>query len=153
MAALNWSRASAFSITAALAPIISTPYFSSTPCWCNSIARFKPVWPPRVGSMASGRSASITLATISQVSGSMYVRSAISGSVMIVAGLELTNTTSYPSSRRRLARLGAGVVELAGLPDNDRPGADQQDFLDVVAAWHGMGFPRLIGGRVLCKIP
>ena len=66
------------------------------------MARFSPVWPPRVGSKASGRSASITLATISQVSGSMYVRSAISGSVMIVAGLELTSTTSYPSSRRAL---------------------------------------------------
>ena len=74
--------------------------------------------------------------TISQVSGSMYVRSAVPGSVMIVAGLELTSTTSYPSSRRRLARLGAGVVELAGLADDDRAGADDQDLLEVVASRH-----------------
>ena len=37
----------------------------------RSIARFRPVCPPSVGSSASGRSASMTLATISQVSGSM----------------------------------------------------------------------------------
>ena len=71
MAALNWSRSSALAMTSALAPIISTPYFSSTPCRDRSMARFRPVCPPSVGSRASGRSASITLATISQVSGSM----------------------------------------------------------------------------------
>ncbi len=32
----------------------------------------------------------------------MYVASAISGSVMMVAGLELTSTTWMPSSRRAL---------------------------------------------------
>ena len=36
--------------------------------------------------------------TNSGVTGSMYVRSAISGSVMIVAGFEFTRMTSYPSS-------------------------------------------------------
>jgi hypothetical protein len=36
----------------------------------------------------------MTFATISHVSGSMYVRSAVDGSVMIVAGLEFTSTTS-----------------------------------------------------------
>ena len=55
-----------------------------------------------VGSRASGRSRSITWATTSGVSGSMYVRSAISGSVMIEAGLEFTNTTSNPSARSAL---------------------------------------------------
>ena len=35
----------------------------------------------------------ITWATISHVSGSMYVRSAVAGSVMMVAGLEFTSTT------------------------------------------------------------
>ena len=40
-----------------------------------------------------------------------------------------------------LAGLGARVVELAGLPDDDGPGTDQQDFLDIVAAWHGIVFP------------
>ena len=48
--------------------------------------------------MASGRSRSITFATISGVMGSTYVASANSGSVMIVAGLLLTRTTRSPSS-------------------------------------------------------
>ena len=60
------------------------------------------VWPPMVGNRASGRSFLMIFSTTSGVSGSMYVRSAVSGSVMIVAGLEFTNTTSYPSARRAL---------------------------------------------------
>src|SRR5262249_35592527 len=36
----------------------------------------------------------------------------------------------------RLARLGTGVVELAGLADDDGPGADQQDGADVGALRH-----------------
>ena len=44
-------------------------------------------------SSASGRSRSITCAIVSTSSGSRYVASAHSGSVMIVAGLELTSTT------------------------------------------------------------
>ena len=39
------------------------------------------------------------------------------------------------------AGLGAGVVELAALADHDRPGADDQDGLQVVRARHG--YPRL----------
>jgi hypothetical protein len=37
---------------------------------------------------------------------------------------------------QRLAGLGAGVVELAGLADDDRPGADDQDRLQVGALRH-----------------
>jgi hypothetical protein len=40
--------------------------------------------------------------TTSGVMGSMYVLCANSGSVMMVAGLEFTNTTSYPSSFKAL---------------------------------------------------
>ena len=57
------------------------------------------VCPPIVGNNASGFSRSMTSSTNSGVTGSMYVRSAISGSVMIVAGFELMRITSYPSSR------------------------------------------------------
>jgi hypothetical protein len=49
---------------------------------------------------------------------------------MIVAGLELTSTTGSPP-REGLAGLGAGVVELAALADDDRAGADDEDGLDV----------------------
>ena len=38
-----------------------------------------------------------------------------------------------------LARLDAGIVELAGLPDHDRPGADDQDRGDVGALGHSSG--------------
>ena len=36
----------------------------------------------------------------------------------------------------RLAGLRAGIVELAGLADDDRAGADDQDAFDVCAFWH-----------------
>ena len=92
-ASLNFCRSSALSITAASAPISSTPCFFSTPCLCRSIAVFSPVWPPSVGSRASGRSFSMIFSTTCQVIGSMYVRSAVSESVMMVAGLLFTSTT------------------------------------------------------------
>ena len=38
---------------------------------------------------------------------------------------------------QRLAGLGAGVVELAGLADDDRTGADDEDLVDVFAGGHG----------------
>ena len=52
------------------APMSDTPYSSRTPLAWRSTARFKAVWPPTVGSSASGRSAAITLRTTSHVSGS-----------------------------------------------------------------------------------
>jgi hypothetical protein len=40
-----------------------------------------------------------------------------------------------------LAGLHAGVVELAGLPDDDRAGADDEDALEVDALRHFCGSP------------
>src|SRR5690606_1020707 len=37
---------------------------------------------------------------------------------------------------QRLAGLRAGVVELAGLADDDRAGTDDEDGLEVAAPWH-----------------
>ena len=65
------SRFSALSMVSALAPIISTPNLSRTPWRSRSSAQFSAVWPPMVGSSASGRSRSMILATVSQVMGSM----------------------------------------------------------------------------------
>ena len=42
---------------------------------------------------------------------------------------------------QRLAGLGPGVVELAGLADDDRPGADDQDLLDVRSFWACLSIP------------
>ena len=61
MASLKRSRSSAFLMASSRAPIISTPKRSSTPVSASSMARLSAVWPPKVGSSASGRSASMIL--------------------------------------------------------------------------------------------
>ncbi len=77
MASRKSSRSSALSMASAVAPIISTPNFSSTPMRRSDSAVLSAVWPPMVGSSASlssGRSArsfSMILATISGVIGSI----------------------------------------------------------------------------------
>ncbi len=67
---LNSSRFSPLRMAAASAPISSTPYFSSTPVSCRVMAVFSPVWPPMVGSSASGRSLAMIFSTNSGVPGS-----------------------------------------------------------------------------------
>ena len=71
IAILNCSRSSAVVMASAFAPISSTPYSSSTPASTRPIARFSAVWPPSVGSSASGRSRSMIRVRISTSSGSM----------------------------------------------------------------------------------
>ncbi len=93
------SRSSARLIASSPAPISSIPNSSSTPLSASSIARLSAVCPPIVGRSASGRSRSSTLRTPGRSSGSRYVRSAKPGSVMIVAGFELTTIVRKPSSR------------------------------------------------------
>ena len=93
MASLKRPRSSAVAIASASAPISSTSYSSSTPASTSSIARFRAVWPPSVGSRASGLSLAMMASSTSSRRGSTYVASAKSGSVMIVAGLELTRIT------------------------------------------------------------
>ena len=61
---------------------------------------FRPVCPPRPASRLSGRSRAMMRSMDSTVSGSRYTLSAMLVSVMIVAGLEFTSTTSSPSSLR-----------------------------------------------------
>ena len=97
MASLNSWRFSATRIASTLAPMSSTPNRSSTPASWSSTARFSAVWPPSVGSSASGRSRSMTRVRLGASRGSTYVAAANSGSVMIVAGFEFTSTTRYPS--------------------------------------------------------
>jgi hypothetical protein len=55
---------------------------------------------------------------------------------MIVAGLELTSTTSIAFLPQRLARLRAGIIEFAGLADDDGAGADDQNGGKVSSFWH-----------------
>ena len=70
MAALKRSRSSAFLMASILAPISSTLKRSSTPASASSMARFSAVWPPMVGSSASGRSRSMILVRMERLSGS-----------------------------------------------------------------------------------
>ncbi len=93
MQSLKSLRSSPRSMASRSHPIISMPYSSSTPDLASSTAVLSPVCPPSVGRIASGRSRSMTFFTNSAVIGSTYVRSASPGSVMMVAGFELTRTT------------------------------------------------------------
>ena len=102
MASLKSLRSSALRMASRSAPIMRTPNLSRIPCSASWMAMFRPVCPPRVGRSASGRSASMIFSSIGTVIGSMYVASAISGSVMIVAGFEFTRMTRMPSSRSAL---------------------------------------------------
>ena len=141
MAALNWSRASALSITAALAPIISTPYFSSTPCWCRSIARFKPGLAAERGQQGVGP---LGLDHLGHDLPGQRLDVRAVGHLRVGhdrGRIGVDQHDLVPLLAQGLARLGARVVELAGLPDDDRPGTDQQDLLDVVATWHCKSLP------------
>ena len=93
IASLNFRRSSALSMASAFAPMSSQLYLANTPYLSKSKAQFKAVCPPIVGNMASGRSLAIIFSTTCHVMGSIYVTSAVSGSVIIVAGLLLTKMT------------------------------------------------------------
>ena len=56
MVSLNIWRSSAFAMVVGFAPSSFTPIFSRKPFSHSSMARFRPVWPPRLGSRESGRS-------------------------------------------------------------------------------------------------
>ena len=90
IASLNLLLSSALDIASSSAPINSTLFSFKKPDSETSSDTFKPVWPPIVGRIASGFSFLIIFFKISGVIGSIYVLSATSGSVIIVAGLEFT---------------------------------------------------------------
>ena len=142
IASRNRSRSSALSIASAVAPIISTSYSSSTPIFLSDSAQFSAVWPPIVGSSAkppgtAWRSAAMILAT---TSGRDRLDIGAVGHVRIGhdrrrIGIDEDDPVALVA--QRLAGLRAGIIEFAGLPDDDRPGADDQDGRDVGAFGHG----------------
>ena len=75
----------------------STLYLSKIPLALNCIAISKAVCPPTVGRITSGFSFFIISSIADILIGSRYVASAMFLSVIIVAGLELTRITLYPS--------------------------------------------------------
>ena len=100
------------------------------------MARLSPVWPPRVGRMASGRSLAdhrghrlpvegLDVGAVGEV-GVGHDRGRVGVDQDDPVALLLEDP----------AGLGARVVELARLPDHDRPRPDEQDRLDVGALRH-----------------
>ena len=90
---LNSSLSSALRIVLPVVPISFTLCSFKKPHSSNSIAIFNAACPPNVGRRLSGETFKMSFLITSGVNGSMYTSSAISLSVMIVAGLELTRTT------------------------------------------------------------
>ena len=71
IACLNSSRSSAVLIASAVgADQLDRPRSASAPESYSSMARLSAVWPPRVGSTASGRSLSMIFSSTSATSGS-----------------------------------------------------------------------------------
>ena len=100
---LNCSLSSVILIAFISTPIIFTSKSSHIPLSSASIQRFNAVWPPMVGNTASIWGCSFKILTIEEVvSGNRYMWSAITGSVIIVAGLEFIKIVSIPSSLRDL---------------------------------------------------
>ena len=71
MVSLNSWRSSARSMVSGLQASRRTPLRSKKPLRASSMERFRPIWPPRLGRMASGFSFSIMRSTTSAVSGSI----------------------------------------------------------------------------------
>ena len=55
---------------------------------------------------------------------------------MIVAGLRVDQDDGIAFLAQGFARLGAAVIELARLADDDGTGADEQDFFQIGATRH-----------------
>ncbi len=151
MAALNRSRSSARLMTSALAPIISTPYSLQ-----HAAAR-----PLRATTLSAGLAAE---------GGQQGVRPLLRDDLVdrlrrdrLDVGAVRHLGVGHDRGRvavdqhdlvallaQRLAGLGAGVVELAGLADDDRAGADDQNLVDVGSFWHRqrkVAARRVRGGR------
>jgi hypothetical protein len=94
-------------IASKFAPMSSTSYFSRIPCSWSWIAAFRAVWPPSVVGVGHDR-----------------------------RRVRVDEDDADALLAQDSAGLGTRVVELRGLPDDDRPGADDEDAVDVVALGH-----------------
>ena len=92
MVSLNSSLSSDMAMASGWVPRSSTPSLSRVPFSASSEQMLSAVWPPIPAMMPSTFSFSMILAMMSADMGSMYTASAMSRSVWMVAGLELTRT-------------------------------------------------------------
>ena len=136
IASRNSLRSSAMAMASALAPIISTPNLASTPALSSASAVLSAVCPPMVGSSASGRSCCDDLGDHLgrdrlDVGGVRQLR------VRHDRGrIGIDQDDAVALGFQGLAGLGAGIVELAGLSDDDGARADDEDGLDIRALRH-----------------
>ena len=97
----------------------------------SATARLSAVWPPTVGSSASGLSRSMIFARTSD--GQRLDVGAV-GQLRVGHDrrrIAVDEDDLEPLGAQRLAGLRAGVVELARLPDDDRAGANDEDRASV----------------------
>ena len=128
------------------APISSIPSSSSTPASCSSMARLSAVCPPSVGSSASGRSRRSTLRDALEVE-RLDVRAVGPARVGHDRGRVGVDEDRLVALLAQHAQgLHAGVVELAGLADDDRAGADDGDLAAGRRGAASGGPPRRRGG-------
>ncbi len=110
----------------------------------------RPVCPPRLGRRASGRS--FSMISVSDCDRQRLdvgdVRHAGVGHDRGRVGVDQDDLVA--EAAQGLAGLGSGIIELAGLADDDGAGADNQHFLDVIASGH-RGF--LYGSEIGEKLP
>ena len=111
------------------APISSTPYLSSDARLVQGDGRVQRGLPAQGGQQRVGALAGDHL--LQHVRGD---RLDVGGVGELRVGHDrrrvgVDQADPEPSGAQHPAGLGAGVVELAGLPDDDRPGADDQDRL------------------------
>ena len=141
MASLKSLRSSALRMALRSAPIMRTPNLSRIPFSASWMAIFRPVWPPSVGSRASGR---LRLDDLLQhghgdrldVGGVRHLGVSHDG-----GGIGVHQDDPEALFPQRLAGLGARVVELARLADDDRPGPDDENRVDVRPLRHGLNLP------------
>ncbi len=141
MVSLKAIRSSPRSMASTCTPMTLTPYFSSTPARASSEQRFSPDCPPRLGSRASGRSFSMIWVIALQVQRLDVGHVGHAGVGHDGGGVRVHQHDLVAQAAQGLAGLRSGVVEFAGLADDDRPGPDDHDLLDVVSLWH------------LCSVP
>ena len=132
----NASRSSAVWMAFAEAPISSISSSASTPARSSSIARLSAVCPPSVGSSASGRSRRSTAGHALEVERLEVGRVRPVGVGHDRGRVGVDEHRAVALFAQHLERLHARVVELAGLADHDRAGADDRDRVEIVAARH-----------------
>ena len=150
IASRNSSRSSALSMASAVAPIISTSYCSSTPIFFKRQGAIE----RRLAAHGrqQGEAAGDGVALLGDDLGDDLGRDRLDiGAVRHVGighdrrriGVDQDDPVALGA--QRLDGLGAGIVELAGLADDDRPGADDEDRRDVCPLRHAS--PRGLGAQ------